>query len=176
LKRSNKRTPAVERRHAHNHARFHENNKEVRDIQDAEVEKRQLGVMVTAVMNGVTVSWANNYDGKSTTTVAAASSTKAPVVAAFAVASSSAAAASSSAAVSSAAKASASSAQAASSSAQASSSSSAAKAASSSSASAAMPLASGSWARAGYYSSVQGISQGLSFLNHLGGGASGTFD
>jgi len=161
LKRGKRANPA-ERRHPHAHAHFHDNNK-VREIQDAEIEKRQLGAMVTAVIDGQTVSWKNDWDGmahQATSSAAAPSVAKSSSAAAAVVPTSAAAAAAVPVVASSAAKASS----------QVVASSSAAAKASSA------PLASGSWARAGYYNSAQGVSQGLSFLNHLGGGSSGVFD
>lgn len=165
LKRAKRANPA-ERRHPHGHAHFHD-SKKVREIQDAEVERRQLGAMVTAVIDGKTVSWANNWDGQAHQATPSAGGAKASSVV---VAKGSSAAASVATSAAAPVVASSAAVKASSKAAAASSSSSAAAVASS------VPLASGDWSRAGYYNSAQGVSQGLSFLNHLGGGSSGVFD
>lgn len=55
-----------ERRHGHQH--FHTHNKDIREIQErAEAEKRAVGDIVTATINGQVVSWVNEYDGTNPT-------------------------------------------------------------------------------------------------------------
>lgn len=137
-----------ERRHAHGHGHAHLHH--ARDAA-AKEEKRGLGDIVTAVIDGEVVTWANEYaGGAATSTAAAVSSVATSAPAAY---SSVASAASS----------------AASASAYSSSSSSDDDDSSSSS--------SGSgWTRQAYYDSEAGTSDGLVFLNHEGGSGSGVFD
>ncbi|KAI9747659.1 MAG: hypothetical protein M4579_007420 [Chaenotheca gracillima] len=52
-----KRRPSAHHRR-HDHQKFHEHNKEIREIQD-----RAVGDVVTAVIDGKTVTWKNDYAG-----------------------------------------------------------------------------------------------------------------
>lgn len=153
---------AKHKRHAHEHA------------QAQEAEKRALGDVVVATIDGQVVSWLNNWSGESTT-AAAATSTAAAVTSAAVEATSSAttfSAVNRVVASSSASSASSSSVAAASSAAASSSS-----AATSSSSSAATETASsGSWTRKAYYNAESGSADGVVFLNHNGGSGSGVFD
>ncbi|KAI9835021.1 MAG: target of Sbf [Sclerophora amabilis] len=54
--KAKRRVHGHHRRHGHQH--FHQHNKDVRDIQD-----RAVGDTVTAVIDGKTVTWANDYAG-----------------------------------------------------------------------------------------------------------------
>ncbi|KAK4998946.1 target of Sbf [Elasticomyces elasticus] len=151
----------------HGHAHFHEHNNEVREAEaeaeaeEAMQEKRAVGDIVVATINGQVVSWTNQYSGQPATSAAAASTSTgakttvtSTLVQAAAQKQSSTSAAASSAAASSAAPSSA-----------ASSSSSSSSAASGS-----------SWGQIAYYNSAQGSAKGVTFLNHLGGSGSGVFD
>lgn len=148
------RRSAHERRHAphgHGHAHLHH----ARDA--AAKEKRGLGDMVTAVINGEVVSWANEYaGGAAATSAATAAAYAAPSAASTAEASAPAAysSAGSSAAASAAASASA----------------------YSSSSSDDDSSSSNGWTRQAYYDASSGSSDGLVFLNHEGGSGSGVFD
>lgn len=142
------RRSAHERRHAHAHGHAHLHH--ARDA--AAKEKRALGDMVTAVINGEVVSWANDYAGGAAATSAVASA----VATAEASAPAAYQAASSSESVSAAASASAYS--------------------SSPSSSEDDSDSSTGWTRQAYYDASSGTSDGLVFLNHEGGSGSGVFD
>ncbi|CZT19551.1 related to TOS1 Target of SBF [Ramularia collo-cygni] len=141
------RRSANDRRHAHGHGHAHLHH--ARDA--AAKEKRGLGDMVTAMINGEVVSWVNEYAGGAAATSAAApaaSTAEASAPAAYQPARRPAAASS---------DASASSHSSASSSDDDSSSSN-------------------GWTRQAYYDASSGTSNGLVFLNHEGGTGSGVFD
>lgn len=149
------RRSAHERRHVHGHGHSHLHH--ARDA--AAKEKRALGDMVTAVINGQVVSWINEYDGGAASTSAAtsaasldASTAPAATPAVYAPAESS---VESSAAAPSAASAST---------------------YSSSSSSYDDTSSTGGWTRQAYYDASAGTSDGLVFLNHEGGSGSGVFD
>ncbi|TIA39737.1 hypothetical protein D6C78_03037 [Aureobasidium pullulans] len=152
--------------HAHKHAHKHK--------RDEDVEKRGLGDWVTAIIDGQTVSWMNEWSGVASTaasSVAAATTSAAPAAASTESASvgflpkllkvNAPAAYSSSASSSSAVVA------------KASSSSSSKSASASSTASSG---SSGSWGRKAYYNSQAGSADNVVFLNHNGGSGSGVFD
>ncbi|KAK5001862.1 target of Sbf, partial [Cryomyces antarcticus] len=151
------------RRHGHQH--FHEHQQEVREIQEAhEEEKRAVGDIVVATINGKVVSWVNAYAGAATSTAAAAT-TAATAKVTSTVTAAGTTITSTVKAVSAAAISSASS---------AASSAAASSAAKSSTAAAA--AASGDWSQIAYYNSADGTAHGLTFLNHFGGSGSGVFD
>lgn len=58
-----------QRRHGHGHQDFHKRGKNV--------EERAVGDMVYATIDGVAVSWVNEYGGASSTAVSSAASTSA---------------------------------------------------------------------------------------------------
>lgn len=62
----------MQRRHGHQH--FHARDKEVVAIQENHIveEKRTVGDIVTAMIDGQVVSWTNEYAGPSTTPATAA--------------------------------------------------------------------------------------------------------
>ena len=82
-KQKAKRSSHHNHAHAHNHAHFHEHNKEIRDARanndsEQKVEERGVGDWVTAVINGVAVSWINEYSGITTTAAAVAQTSTTP--------------------------------------------------------------------------------------------------
>lgn len=68
----NVRPSAMQRRHGHQH--FHARYKEIAEIQENHIveEKRGVGDIVTATINGQVVSWTNQYAGPSTAPTPAA--------------------------------------------------------------------------------------------------------
>ncbi|TKA67081.1 hypothetical protein B0A49_06108 [Cryomyces minteri] len=151
------------RRHGHQH--FHEHQQEVREIQKAhEEEKRAVGDIVVATINGKVVSWVNAYAGAATSTAAAATTAATSKVTSTVTAAGT--------TITSTVK--AVSAAAISSASSAASSAAASSAAKSSTAAAA--AASGAWSQIAYYNSADGTAHGLTFLNHFGGSGSGVFD
>lgn len=140
-----KRSPH-QRRHNHGHAHFHEHNKEVRDVQDKfEAEKRAVGDLVFATINGQLVSWTNAYNGLPTSATPSSSSDNG-IVSSSAVIQSQSTISSPSAASTS----------------QVTSSSAAL--------SAYTPVATGDWVQSAYYESGTGTANGVTFLNNIGGG------
>lgn len=160
MKRHGHEHLAKHKRHAHEHAQ--------------EAEKRALGDVVVATIDGQVVSWLNNWSGESTTAAAATSTPAAATSAAVEATSSAVTFEALNRVVAGSSASSASSSVAASSSSAAASSSSAAT--SSSSAAATETASSGSWTRKAYYSSESGSADGVVFLNHNGGSGSGVFD
>ncbi|GME54847.1 hypothetical protein GTA08_BOTSDO02469 [Neofusicoccum parvum] len=68
-----------ERRHGHGHQHFHEHQKEVRAAQEkADAEKRGVGDMVVATINGQVVSWVNTYAGPTAAADAGAAASPSP--------------------------------------------------------------------------------------------------
>lgn len=57
--------PSPHERRQHGHAHFHKRHNQVREVQERHVmeEKRAVGDMITATIDGQVVSWANEYDG-----------------------------------------------------------------------------------------------------------------
>lgn len=157
--------------HNHNHAHFHEHNKESRDARghdsEQQIEERGVGDWVTATINGVVVSWINEYSGVTTTAAAVASTSTKPATtlatstsAAAAVVAANLIVKQSTATVAGAA---------------ATSTTTAAVAAASSSApSSAAPA--GSWSQEAYYNAESNSSFGVTFLTHFGGSGSGVWD
>lgn len=141
------RRSAHERRHAHGHGHAH-----LHHARDAALkqEKRGLGDMVTAVIDGQVVSWINEYDGVAAATSAASTAAPAPSAYAPSESSNEYATAASSAA-----------------------SASAYPSVSSSDDDSSSTV---SWTRQAYYDASAGTSDGLVFLNHEGGSGSGVFD
>lgn len=137
------RRSAHERRHAHGHGHAHLHH--ARDAA-AKEEKRGLGDMVTAVIDGQVVSWINEYAGGAAATSAATSAASAVTSAPAAYTSA------------------------------ASSAAASASAYSSSSSSDDESSSTSGWTRQAYYNSEAGTSDGLVFLNHEGGSGSGVFD
>lgn len=166
------------KRHGHEHLAKHKRHAHEHAAQ--EVEKRALGDVVIATIDGQVVSWLNNWSGESTTAAAAASTPAATTSAAVEATSSAVAfealnrivGGSSASSVSSSVAAASSSSAAASSYSAAASSSSAAT----SSAAATETASSGSWTRKAYYNAESGSADGVVFLNHDGGSGSGVFD
>ncbi|KAG9637759.1 hypothetical protein KCU64_g14077, partial [Aureobasidium melanogenum] len=164
-----KRSAMHRHNHAHQHAHKHK--------RDEDVEKRGVGDWVTAVIDGQTVSWINEWSGVATTAAAAPAATTSAAAAPSSTESASAgflnkllkvnapAAYSSSASSSSSAVV-----------AQASSSSSSQSSSASASASSGSSGSSGSWGRKAYYNSEAGSADNVVFLNHNGGQGSGVFD
>jgi len=156
--------------HKHNHAHFHEHNKEILAAQandsEQKIEQRGVGDWVTAIIDGVAVSWINEYSGVTTTaaavqtpttpatTLATTTSAAAPVVAANLVAKKS---------TTTVAKA-------------ASTTSGAVPAASSSVSSSSTVAPAGSWTQEAYYNAEANSSFGITFLTHFGGSGSGVWD
>lgn len=147
------RRTAHERRHAHAHGHGHAHLHHARDA--AAKEKRAVGDMVTAVINGQAVSWINEYDGDTAPTYADTSAASLAASTASASAPDAYISADSSSAASSVASASA---------------------YSSSSSFDDDSSSSGGWIRQAYYDASAGTSEGLVFLNHQGGSGSGVFD
>ncbi|KAK4499445.1 hypothetical protein PRZ48_009959 [Zasmidium cellare] len=155
-KRSVGRKSAHERRHAHGHA--HQHLHHARDAQPAE-DKRALGDMVTATINGLVQTWANDYAGAgAASTPTAAASPESYGGSSWGNWGSGSGSESS----------------------ESSSSAPSTSAASSSSSSSDDDDDSSSsgfgWSRKGYYCADDGTSDGITFLNHQGGSGSGTFD
>jgi Putative TOS1-like glycosyl hydrolase (DUF2401) len=67
--------PSPHERRQLNHAQFHKRNREVREIQERHLieEKRAVGDLVIATIDGKVVSWTNQYDGGAQATAAPAS-------------------------------------------------------------------------------------------------------
>lgn len=154
-KRNVGRQSAHERRHAHGHAHQHLHHARASEPAGS---KRALGDMVTATIDGIVQTWANNYAGygAQTTSIAAAAAASTPEsygVFGGGDSSSSAAPASSA------------------------SDSSSSDSSSSDDSSDDDDSSNGSgWTRQGYYCAEDGTSDGIVFLNHQGGSGSGTFD
>jgi len=144
----NSRRSTNDRPHGHGHAHAHLHHaREPAPV----VEERQLGAPVTATIDGVVVSWLNDWSGQPTAAPAAAapaSSVGYAAAPAAAAPPASAPAANSGAASSS----------------------------GSSSSSASNPSILSGWTRKAYYNAESGTSEGLVFLNHYGGAGSGVFD
>ena len=117
------------------------------DEQAPAKDKRGLGDWVTAVINGKTVSWQNNYAGGAApaTATSAPNTAEASITYGF-------------------------------NSGQATSSASATQAYSPASTAANVSSGSVNWSRQSYYNAEQGVADGLVFLNNNGGQGSGTFD
>ncbi|KAI5366472.1 hypothetical protein Slin14017_G041120 [Septoria linicola] len=150
------RRNAHERRHVahgHGHAHLHHEREQKRDA--------ALGDLVTAVIDGKLVSWANDYSGVATSAPSNAEASKAPSYGNSRIVSTPKAPSYGSASSSSAAA----------------KASSTAKASSSSSSSSDDDDTSGEgWTRTAYYNSADKSADGLVFLNHEGGSGSGVFD
>ncbi len=140
-----KRSPH-QHRHNHGHAHFHEQHKAVRDVQDiVEAQKRAVGDLVFATIDGKLESWTNTYNGLPTSATQSSSSENGIISSAAVVQSPS--------TISS---------QNAASTPQAASSSAAS--------SAYTPVATGDWVQTAYYESCTGTAKGVTFLNNKGGG------
>jgi len=151
--------------HRHNHAHEHVHKHK----RDENVEKRGVGDMVTAIIDGVAVSWVNEWSGVASTAAPAPAATTSAAAAP-------AAASSESASADFAPKLLKVNAPAAYSSKASSSSSSSSSKSAPSSASSASSGSSGSWGRKAYYNSEAGSADNVVFLNHNGGQGSGVFD
>ncbi|SMQ51106.1 unnamed protein product [Zymoseptoria tritici ST99CH_3D7] len=139
-------------RHGHAHAHMHKER-------NAKEEKRALGDIVSALIDGKWQTWANNYNGGAAAAAAPAVETGAPAAAPAPAPAPAPAAAPAAAAVEPVAN-------------RVGSGSS-----SSDSGEKSDPAdATGNWARQAYYNSEAGIAAGLVFLNHQGGDGSGTWD
>ncbi|EXJ88139.1 hypothetical protein A1O1_05067 [Capronia coronata CBS 617.96] len=187
------------RRYGHHH--LHRRDHEARDVEEEHVEeKRGVGDWVTAVINGQTVSWINEWSGVAATSAPTAdtpspttTTATAPASAAddwvtavingqtvswinewSGVAATSAPAADTPSASSPAATFLAAASSAAASSVAASSAATYRVAAAAPAAS--MNAGTGEWGRQAYYNAEQGVADGLVFLNHHGGQGSGVFD
>lgn len=135
-KRDNAPAEPQHARHAHVHAR--------------NAEKRAVGDMVTATIDGQVVSWVNEYSGEPTTAAAAANPAS-PAVNNFAY-------------------------QPIPTDAPIATTAQPTPDAGSGYIGYGSGTSSGAWTRQGYYDSASGTSQGLAFLNHFGGTGSGVFD
>ena len=64
-KRQVNRPSRIARRHGHGHDEFHVRDKAIRTFQENHIieEKRAVGDLVVATINGVAVSWTNEYAG-----------------------------------------------------------------------------------------------------------------
>lgn len=155
-----RRMSAHARRHAHGHAHAHKH------------EERAVGDMVYATINGQVQSWVNEYTGQSPQT----SSSSAPAAAATPASYDNSNSGSGSGLLGNLLGGSGSGSGSGSSSASASASSG--SSGSSGSSSPASDGASGGtgWTRQGYYNAESQQADGVVFLNHQGGGGSGTFD
>lgn len=118
-------------RRQYGHAHFHKRNKEVRSIQERYIteEKREVGALVIATIDGKVVSWANQYDGGTQPTATPDSSAAHPV-----------------------------------------------NEAPQKAATPTMNAGDGQWGRQAYYNAEQQMTDGLTFLNNMGGQGSGVFD
>jgi len=171
------------RRHGHEHVEKHKRNAH---SEAQEAEKRAIGDVVIATIDGQVVSWLNNWSGEST--VAAAPTSAPAATSAAAPAETSVAAQAANHAVNVAP-----SSQSDSGAPwqqgdapwnhagppggyQAGPSPSATPSPSSSSAAPSYTASSGSWTRNAYYNSESGDADGVTFLNHNGGSGSGVFD
>ena len=154
------------KRHGHEHVQKHQRHGHE---EAPEAEKRALGDLVIATIDGQVVSWLNNWSGESTT-AAAVPTTTAAAAATVTTAPAATSTVDAPNRVISKSKASSSSAVASSSSASKASTSS------KSSAVASQTASSGSWSRKAYYNSESGSADGVTFLNHNGGSGSGVFD
>lgn len=161
--------------HKHGHAHFHEHNKEVREAraheqeqqkqQEQAVEARAVGDWVTVTMNGVAVSWINEYSGLTTTAASAAASTQpattlATTTSAAAIVANINILKKSTTTTTIAAQ----------------TTTTVAAAAAASSSAAAAPAAAGSWTQEAYYNANTGFASGVTFLTHFGGTGSGVWD
>ncbi|KAF7846363.1 hypothetical protein BT93_L4498 [Corymbia citriodora subsp. variegata] len=135
----------------HRHAHAHAHKREAEPVEEvADVEERAVGTEVYATIDGVVVSWANQYGGAATT------STKAAAAAATTTSTKKAAAATTTAA--------------------AGTTSTKAAAAAASSSSSSSGASSGAWVQKSYYNAASGTADNVTFLNHFGGTGSGVFD
>lgn len=167
--KSKARRSVHERRHGH--ADFHKHNKEVREAQEA-AEKRDVGDMVTATIDGQVVSWTNMWDGHGVATPAAGSGSGSnPGVQAAGAAGG----LIGNVVESIAAVATGGASWQGSSSGSGSGSGSSGNSGSSSSSSSGSGSA-GDWSRTGYYDSDSQTADGIAFLNNMGGQGSGVFD
>ncbi|KAI4729580.1 hypothetical protein E4T49_02701 [Aureobasidium sp. EXF-10728] len=157
-----KRSAMHRHNHAHNHVHKHK--------RDEDVEKRAVGDMVTAIIDGQVVSWINEWSGVASTAAPAPAATTSAAAAPAASSTEPASAGF----VNKLLKVNAPAAY--SSSASSSSSAVVAKASSSSPSSASSSSSSGSWGRKAYYDSEAGSADNVVFLNHNGGQGSGVFD
>lgn len=137
------------------------------------VERRALGDVVIATIDGQVVSWLNNWSGESTTAAAATSTQAATTSVAEATSTAATVEALNRIVAGSSSSSAASSSVVASSSVAASSTSAST---SSSSAASTETSSSGSWTRKAYYNAESGSADGVVFLNHNGGSGSGVFD
>lgn len=136
------------RRHGHQH--FHARDNDIREINENHLveEKRAVGDMVTATIDGQVVSWINQYAGtKPSSAVGEGGDALAGSKPVFSVAVSSAIAVSSVISVTP-----------------------------QQSASPSVNAGSGNWGRQAYYDAGNQTADGLVFLNHNGGQGSGVFD
>ncbi|KAK4628834.1 PGA52-like protein [Fulvia fulva] len=153
-KRTVGRRSAIERRHGHAHGHAHAH---LHHARDEEKRTPALGEMVTAVINGVTQTWKNTYDGGAAAPKEGSPAASPPSYGG----------------------ASAGSAAAPHSYGGASSSSTSKKPTTSSSGNDDDDSSSSGgtgWTRQGYYNAEAGTSDGIVFLNHEGGSGSGVFD
>ncbi|KAL1303661.1 hypothetical protein AAFC00_007016 [Neodothiora populina] len=153
------------KRHGHEHLEKHKRHAH-EAAQQAENDKRALGDVVIATIDGQVVSWLNNWSGEATTAAEAAApattlATSAAPAATTAAAETSAVEASSSSAVNTFNRVAA---------------QKASSTPSSSGAAATQTSTSGSWSRQAYYNAASGHADGVVFLNHNGGQGSGVFD
>lgn len=156
------------KRHGHEHIQKHRRHAH-EEAQEA--EKRALGDVVIATIDGQVVSWLNNWSGEATSSAAAAvAATTSSTAAAATSAVATGFAAGSTAAIEAVGR------IVAAASSSSSSSRSSSVSSSSSSASATSTSISGSWSRKAYYNSKSGSADGVVFLNHNGGSGSGVFD
>ncbi|KAH0257613.1 hypothetical protein KCU91_g16264, partial [Aureobasidium melanogenum] len=161
-----KRSAMHRHNHAHQHAHKHK--------RDEDVEKRGVGDWVTAVIDGQTVSWINEWSGVATTAAAAPAATTSAAAAPASTESASAGFLNKLLKVN--APAAYSSSVSSSSSAVVASASSSSSSQSSSASASASSGSSGSWGRKAYYNSEAGSADNVVFLNHNGGQGSGVFD
>jgi len=178
-----KRSPH-QHRHNHGHAHFHEQHKAGRDVHDnVEAQKRAVGDLVFATIDGKLQSWTNTYNGLPSSATPSSSSDNGVVSAAAVVQSQStissqgvvaaAAVVQSQSTISSQGVVSAAAVVQSQSTVSSQSAASTSQAASSSAASSAYtPVASGDWVQTAYYESSTGITKGVTFLNNKGGGGS----
>ncbi|KAI9811363.1 MAG: target of Sbf [Pycnora praestabilis] len=153
-----KRSAQINHHRRHGHQQFHEHNKEIREIQDRaeEVhaeEKRADCADIVATIDGSVVSWPNPYPSCQSTPTAAVVNNAAANPTSVAASSTATGKLSSPAA-----------------------SPASTTTPSSASGSGTSSSGTGSWSRVAYYDSSSGTSNGLVFLNNLGGsGGSGTW-
>ncbi|KAK6003696.1 hypothetical protein QM012_009467 [Aureobasidium pullulans] len=163
-----KRSAMHRHNHAHQHAHKHK--------RDEDVEKRAVGDWVTAVIDGQTVSWINEWSGVATTAASAPAATTSAAAAPASTESASAGFLGKLLKVNAPAAYSSSASSSSSSSAVVAKASSSSSSQSSSASASASSGSSGSWGRKAYYNSEAGSADNVVFLNHNGGQGSGVFD